>query len=134
MAEKVQEILQEYSDLQDIIAILGMDELSEEQQLVVARARKIQQFLSQNFHVAEKFTGNPGTYVRVKDTVRSFAAIVDGECDDLPEQAFRYAGTIEDVRERAKKMAAPKAAAADGADGTEAADGAENMGDTGSAE
>ncbi len=81
-----------------------MDELSEEQQLVVSRARKIQQFLSQSFHVAEKFTGNPGVYVRVEDTVRSFAAIVDGECDDLPEQAFRYASTIEDVRERAKKM------------------------------
>ena len=104
VAEKTQEILQEYSDLQDIIAILGMDELSEEQQLVVSRARKIQQFLSQSFHVAEKFTGNPGVYVRVEDTVRSFAAIVDGECDDLPEQAFRYASTIEDVRERAKKM------------------------------
>ena len=100
----VQEILQQYSDLQDIIAILGMDELSEEQQLIVARARKIQQFLSQSFHVAEKFTGNPGQYVSVKDTVRSFAAIIDGECDDLPEQAFRYAGTIEDVRKRAQAM------------------------------
>lgn len=106
VAEKTQEILQEYSDLQDIIAILGMDELSEEQQLTVARARKIQQFLSQSFHVAEKFTGNPGTYVRVEDTVRSFAAIVDGECDDIPEQAFRYAGNIDDVRERARAMAA----------------------------
>ena len=105
VAMKTQEILQEYSDLQDIIAILGMDELSEEQQLVVARARKVQQFLSQSFHVAEKFTGNPGTYVRVDETVRSFAAIVDGECDDIPEQAFRYAGTIEDVRARAEKMA-----------------------------
>ena len=105
VAQKTQEILQQYSDLQDIIAILGMDELSEEQQLVVARARKVQQFLSQSFHVAEKFTGNPGAYVRVEDTVRSFAAIVDGECDDIPEQAFRYAGTIDDVRERAAKMA-----------------------------
>ncbi len=105
VAQKTQEILQQYSDLQDIIAILGMDELSEEQQLVVARARKVQQFLSQSFHVAEKFTGNPGTYVRVDETVRSFAAIVDGECDDIPEQAFRYAGTIEDVRARAEKMA-----------------------------
>ena len=104
VAMAVQEILQQYSDLQDIIAILGMDELSEEQQLVVARARKIQQFLSQSFHVAEKFTGNPGQYVSVKDTVRSFAAIIDGECDDLPEQAFRYAGTIEDVRRRAEAM------------------------------
>ncbi|MDO4807130.1 MAG: F0F1 ATP synthase subunit beta [Coriobacteriales bacterium] len=104
VAQKTQEILQEYSDLQDIIAILGMDELSEEQQLTVARARKIQQFLSQSFHVAEKFTGNPGSYVRVEDTVRSFAAIVDGECDEIPEQAFRYAGNIDDVRERARAM------------------------------
>ena len=104
VAVKVQEILQEYSDLQDIIAILGMDELSEEQRLTVNRARKIQQFLSQPFHVAEKFTGNAGVYVRVEDTVRSFAEIVDGKCDDLPEQAFRYAGTIDDVRERAQKM------------------------------
>ena len=105
VAVKTQEILQEYSDLQDIIAILGMDELTEEQQATVNRARKVQQFLSQSFHVAEKFTGNPGAYVRVEDTVRSFAAIVDGECDDIPEQAFRYAGTIDDVRERARKMA-----------------------------
>lgn len=105
MAMAVQETLQEYSDLQDIIAILGMDELSEEQQKVVARARKIQQFLSQSFHVAEKFTGNPGCYCTIQDTVRSFADIIDGKCDDLPEQAFRYAGTIDDVRERAAKMA-----------------------------
>ena len=104
VAVKVQEILQEYSDLQDIIAILGMDELSEEQRLTVNRARKIQQFLSQSFHVAEKFTGNPGVYVRIEDTVRSFAEIIDGKADDLPEQAFRYAGTIDDVRERARKM------------------------------
>ena len=104
VAVKVQELLQEYSDLQDIIAILGMDELSEEQRLVVNRARKIQQFLSQNLHVAEQFTGEPGVYIRVEDTVRSFAAIIDGECDKLPEQAFRYAGTIDDVRERAAKM------------------------------
>ena len=110
MAMAVQETLQEYSDLQDIIAILGMDELSEEQQNVVSRARKIQQFLSQSFHVAEKFTGNPGTYVTVEDTVRSFAEIVDGKCDDLPEQAFRFAGTIDDVRRRA-------AALSDGAKG-----------------
>ena len=104
VAMAVQEILQEYSDLQDIIAILGMDELSEEQQLVVARARKIQQFLSQSFHVAEKFTGNPGAYCTVEETVRSFAEIVDGKCDDLPEQAFRYASSIDDVRARAAKM------------------------------
>ena len=104
VARGVQEVLQKYKDLQDIIAILGMDELSEEQQLTVSRARKIQQFLSQSFHVAEKFTGNPGSYVRVEDTVRSFAAIVDGECDDIPEQAFRYAGNIDDVRARAAKL------------------------------
>ena len=105
VAMKTQEILQEYSDLMDIIAILGMDELTEEQQKTVSRARKVQQFLSQSFHVAEKFTGNPGSYVRVEDTVRSFAAIVDGECDDIPEQAFRYAGTIDEVRARAAAMA-----------------------------
>ena len=104
VAVKAQELLQEYSDLQDIIAILGMDELSEEQRLVVNRARKVQQFLSQNLHVAEQFTGEAGVYLRIEDTVRSFAAIIDGECDDLPEQAFRYASTIDDVRERAAKM------------------------------
>ena len=106
VAMAVQETLQEYSDLQDIIAILGMDELSEEQQKTVARARKIQQFLSQSFHVAEKFTGNPGTYCTVEQTVRSFAEIIDGKCDNLPEQAFRFAGTIDDVRARAAEMAA----------------------------
>ena len=106
VATGVQELLQEYTDLQDIIAILGMDELSEEQRLVVDRARKVQQFLSQSFHVAEKFTGNPGVYCRIEDTVRSFAAIIDGKCDDIPEQAFRFAGTIDDVRQRAAKMAA----------------------------
>ena len=111
VATAVQELLQEYTDLQDIIAILGMDELSEEQRLVVDRARKVQQFLSQSFHVAEKFTGNPGCYVRIEDTVRSFAAIIDGECDDIPEQAFRFAGTIDDVRQRAAKMAADEAKA-----------------------
>lgn len=105
VATAVQETLQQYSDLQDIIAILGMDELSEEQRLIVDRARKIQQFLSQSFHVAEKFTGNPGVYCRIEDTVRSFAAIIDGECDDIPEQAFRFAGTIDDVRQRAAKLA-----------------------------
>lgn len=106
VAVAVQEILQEYTDLQDIIAILGIDELSEEQQLTVARARKIQQFLSQSFHVAEKFTGNPGVYCHIEETVRSFAAIVDGECDDIPEQAFRYAASIDDVRARAARQAA----------------------------
>lgn len=105
VAVKTQEMLQEYSALQDIIAILGMDELTEEQKLTVNRARKLQQFLSQSFHVAEQFTGAPGVYCKVEDTVRSFAAIVDGECDDIPEQAFRYASDIENVRERAAKLA-----------------------------
>ena len=111
VAMKVQEILQEYSDLQDIIAILGVDELSEEQRLTVARARKLQQFLSQSFHVAERFTGNKGVYIKVEDTVRSFAAIVDGECDDIPEQCFRYAGTIDDVRAKAEQLKAKSAGA-----------------------
>ena len=106
VATTVQELLQEYSDLQDIIAILGMDELTEEQKLIVNRARKLQQFLSQSFHVAEQFTGNPGVYIKVEDTVRSFKAIVDGECDKIPEQAFRYASTIDEVIERAEKMQA----------------------------
>lgn len=106
VATGVQEILQEYSDLQDIISILGMDELSEEQRKTVSRARKVQQFLSQAFHVAEKFTGQPGVYVHVEDTVRSFAEIIDGKCDDIPEQAFRNASTIDDVRQRAAKMQA----------------------------
>lgn len=97
VAVTVQEILQEYSDLQDIIAILGMDELTEDQKLVVQRARKIQQFLGQPFHVAEVFTGNPGKYVKLEDTIRSFKAIIDGECDEIPEQCFRYKGAIEDV-------------------------------------
>ncbi|MCL2745870.1 MAG: F0F1 ATP synthase subunit beta, partial [Coriobacteriia bacterium] len=104
VARAVQEILQRYKDLQDIIAILGMDELSEEDKLTVARARKIEQFLSQNFHVAEQFTGNPGVYVKLEDTVKGFAEVVDGKHDDVPEQAFRYAGTIEDVLERAEEL------------------------------
>ena len=104
VATTVQQILQEYSDLQDIIAILGMDELSEEQKLVVARARKIQQFLGQPFHVAEVFTGNPGKYVKLEDTIRSFAEIIDGKCDEIPEQCFRYKGAIEDVYEAYKAM------------------------------
>ncbi|MDO4290469.1 MAG: F0F1 ATP synthase subunit beta [Eggerthellaceae bacterium] len=97
VAVGVQQILQQYKDLQDIIAILGMDELSEEQKLTVNRARKIQKFLGQPFHVAEIFTGNPGKYVRVEDTVRSFAEILDGKCDHIPEQCFVYKGAIEDV-------------------------------------
>ena len=104
-------LFRSYSDLQDIIAILSMNELSEEQQLVVSRARKIQQFLSQSFHVVEKFTGNPGVYCSVRDTVRSFAAIIDGKCDDIPEQSFRYAGTIDDVRVRASAAAMSATAA-----------------------
>ena len=100
----MQSILQKYKDLQDIIAILGMDELSDEDKLTVARARKIQNFLSQPFHVAENFTGVPGKYVPLKDTVRGFKAIVDGEMDEYPEAAFFNVGTIEDVIERAKTM------------------------------
>ena len=101
---RCKQILQRYKDLQDIIAILGIDELSEEDKLTVARARKIQKFLSQPFHVAEQFTGIPGKYVPLQDTVRSFKMIVDGELDDLPEQAFYMAGAIEDVHEQAKAM------------------------------
>ncbi len=104
VAVKVQEILQAYQDLQDIIAILGMDELSEDQKLVVARARKVQQFLGQPFHVAKQFTGVDGVYVPVADTVRSFKMIIDGELDNVPEQAFRNKGAIEDVFAAAKEL------------------------------
>ena len=104
-AREVQRVLQRYKDLQDIIAILGIDELSEDDKLIVSRARKIERFFSQPFFVAEKFTGIPGRYVQLKDTVRGFREILDGKCDDLPEQAFMMAGTIEDVRERAEKLA-----------------------------
>ena len=104
-AREVQRILQRYKDLQDIIAILGIDELSEDDKLIVARARKIERFFSQPFYVAERFTGISGRYVQLKDTVRGFREILDGNCDDLAEQAFMMAGTIEDVRERAKKIA-----------------------------
>ncbi len=97
VATGVQQVLQAYKDLQDIIAILGMDELSEDQKLTVNRARKIQKFLGQPFHVAEVFTGNPGKYVKIEDTVRSFAEILDGKCDHIPEQCFVYKGAIEDV-------------------------------------
>ena len=100
----MQEILQKYKEIQDIIAILGMDELSDEDKTTVARARKIQRFLSQPFHVAEKFSGNPGKYVPLAETIRGFAAIVDGEVDDLPESAFYNVGTIDEVREKAKKL------------------------------
>jgi len=104
VAREVQRILQRYKDLQDIIAILGMDELSEEDKVVVARARRIQKFLSQPFHVAEVFTGRPGRFVELKDTVAGFKEIVDGKCDDLPEQAFYMAGGLDEVRESAEKM------------------------------
>lgn len=106
VARDVQLILQRYKDLQDIIAILGMDELSEEDRLVVARARKIQRFLSQPFHVAEQFTGTPGAYVKLEDTIRAFKEMVAGQHDDLPEQAFYMVGTIEEARAKAEKMAA----------------------------
>jgi len=105
-ARAVQEILQRYKDLQDIIAILGMDELSEDDKLTVARARKVQRFLSQPFHVAEAFTGKSGVYVNIKDTIKGFQEIVDGKHDDIPEQAFYMQGTIEDVIENAKRLAA----------------------------
>ena len=104
-AREVQRVLQRYKDLQDIIAILGIDELSEDDKLVVARARKIERFFSQPFFVAERFTGIEGRYVPLKDTVHGFREILDGKCDDLPEQAFMMAGTIEDVREKADRIA-----------------------------
>ncbi len=104
-AREVQRILQRYKDLQDISAILGIDELSEDDKLIVSRARKIERFFSQPFYVAERFTGIAGKYVPLKDTVSGFREILDGKCDDLPEQAFMMAGTIEDVRERAAKLA-----------------------------
>ena len=106
VARQVQVILQRYKDLQDIIAILGMDELSDEDKLVVTRSRKIQRFLSQPFYVAEVFTGTPGAYVQVKDTIKGFKELVEGKHDDIPEQAFYMVGTIEQAAEKAKKMAA----------------------------
>jgi F-type H+-transporting ATPase subunit beta len=105
-AQAVKKILQGYKDLQDIIAILGIDELSEDQKLTVARARKIQRFFSQPFHVAEQFTGLEGRYVKIADTVRSFQEIVDGKHDDIPEQAFYMKGDINEVLEAAEKMKA----------------------------
>ena len=103
-ARGVQNVLQRYKELRDIIAILGMDELSEDDKLIVARARKIQRFLSQPFFVAEVFTGSPGKYVPLKETIRGFRAILDGECDALPEQAFYMVGGIDEAREKAKSM------------------------------
>jgi F-type H+-transporting ATPase subunit beta len=104
VARGVQQMLQKYKDLQDIIAILGMDELSEEDKLTVARARKLQRFLSQPFHVAEQFTGTPGVYVRAEETVRGFKEVLEGKHDDLPEQAFYMVGTIENAREKAATL------------------------------
>ena len=104
-AREVQRVLQRYKDLQDIIAILGVDELSEDDKLLVSRARKIERFFSQPFVTAEQFTGIKGAYVSLKDTIRSFREILDGKCDDLTEQAFQMVGTIDDVREKAQKLA-----------------------------
>ena len=109
-ARRVQGTLQRYKELKDIIAILGMDELSEEDKATVSRARKVERFFSQPFHVAEVFTGSPGKYVSLKDTIRGFKMIVDGECDHLPEQAFYMVGGIEEAFEKAKAMEAKKAA------------------------
>ena len=105
-ARNVQTVLQRYKDLQDIIAILGMEELSEEDKLTVARARKIQKYLSQPFFVAEVFTGSPGKYVEVSDTVAGFKEILDGRMDDIPEQAFYMVGDLNEVYEKAKKLQA----------------------------
>jgi F-type H+-transporting ATPase subunit beta len=104
VAREVQQILQRYKDLKDIIAILGMDELSEDDKLIVRRAQRIQLFLSQPFHVAEQFTGQAGRFVEIGDTVKSFKELIEGKCDDLPLDAFRYVGTMEEVRERAEQM------------------------------
>jgi F-type H+-transporting ATPase subunit beta len=105
VARRVQEILQRYKALQDIIAILGMEELSEEDKLVVARARKIQRFLSQPFHVAEVFTGSPGKLVSVEDTIKGFRGIAEGNYDHMPEASFYMVGTIEEAVEKAKRLA-----------------------------
>jgi F-type H+-transporting ATPase subunit beta len=101
-------VLQKYKDLQDIIAILGIDELSEDDKLTVARARKIQKFLSQPFFVAQQFTGLEGKYVKIADTIKGFKEIVEGKHDDVPEQAFYMVGTIEEALEKARSMAAVK--------------------------
>jgi len=104
VARRVQEVLQRYKQLQEIIAILGMDELSEEDKLVVARARKVQRFLSQPFHVAEQFTGTPGKYVPIKETIAAFKEVIDGNMDEVPEQAFYMVGNLEEVQEKAKQL------------------------------
>jgi F-type H+-transporting ATPase subunit beta len=105
-ATRVQEVLQRYRDLQDIIAILGMDELSDEDKVTVQRARKIERFLSQPFHVAEPFTGRPGKYVKLEDTIRSFRELLDGKHDELPEQAFYLVGSIDEALEAAEQLKA----------------------------
>jgi F-type H+-transporting ATPase subunit beta len=105
VARGVQATLQKYKDLQDIIAILGMDELSEDDKLTVGRARKLERFFSQPFHVAEQFTGTPGVYVRLEDTIRGFKEVLEGKHDELPEQAFFMVGTIEDAIAKAKQLA-----------------------------
>ena len=105
-AQRVKELLQRYKELQDIIAILGMEELSEEDKLAVARARRVQRFLSQPFHVAEQFTGIPGVFVDIRDTIKGFNMIMDGELDHLPESAFNLKGTIEEAIEAGEKMLA----------------------------
>ena len=106
VARNVQEVLQKYKELQDIIAILGMDELSDEDKLVVHRARRIQKFMSQPFSVAEQFTGTPGRYVSLEDTVSGFEGILNGEVDELPENAFAYVGNVDEAVEKHKKSAA----------------------------
>ena len=106
MARAVKAILQKYKDLQDIIAILGMDELSEEDKVTVARARKIQRFLSQPFFVTKQFTGMDGRYVKLEDTIKAFRELVDGKHDAMPEQAFYMVGTIEEAQEKADKLKA----------------------------
>jgi len=109
VARGVQATLQKYKDLQDIIAILGMDELSEEDKLIVARARKIQRFLSQPFHVAEVFTGTPGVFVNLEDTIKGFKGLVEGEYDDLPVMGFHMVGDIDEAREQGERMLAEAA-------------------------
>ena len=106
MAQELKRVLQEYKELQDIIAILGQEELSDDQKQTVARARRIQKFLSQPFHVAEVFTGRPGKYVPLAETIRGFSEILEGKHDDLPEDAFYMVGTIDEAVEKAKELAA----------------------------
>jgi len=106
VARGVQQILQKYKDLQDIIAILGMDELSEEDKLIVERARKVEKFLSQPFHVAEVFTGSPGRYVTLEETIKGFKGLLEGEYDELPEAAFYMVGSMDEAVEKAEKMKA----------------------------